>query len=52
MTALVEVYHQNFWPLEWTVAHRPDNTCYLKLVCLTTQKVGHRIKWYYCIVMN
>ena len=42
LTVLVEVYHQNFWPVEWTVAHRPDNTCYLKLVCLTTQKVRHR----------
>ena len=38
----VEVYHQNFWPLEWTVAHRPENNCYLKLICLKSQKVGHR----------
>jgi len=28
----VEVYHTNFWPLEWTVAHRPENACYAKLV--------------------
>jgi len=34
----VEVYHQNFWPLEWTVAHRPENNCYLKLICLKSQK--------------
>lgn len=27
-----EVYHTNFWPLEWTVAHRPENDCYMKLV--------------------
>jgi len=33
----VEVYHQNFWPLEWTVAHRPENSCYLKLITLKTQ---------------
>ena len=37
----VEVYHQNFWPLEWTVAHRPENNCYLKLICLKSQKVWH-----------
>lgn len=28
----IEVYHANFWPLEWTVAHRPENACYTKLV--------------------
>jgi len=28
----IEVYHTNFWPLEWTVAHRPENDCYMKLV--------------------
>ena len=35
----LEVYHQNFWPLEWTVAHRPENNCYLKLICVKSQKV-------------
>jgi len=34
----IEVYHSNFWPLEWTVAHRPDNACYCKLVCLKSEK--------------
>lgn len=29
----IEVYHSHFMPLEWTVAHREDNTCYAKLVC-------------------
>ena len=29
----VEVYHSNFWPLEWTVAHRPHDVCYAKLIC-------------------
>jgi len=30
----IEVYHTNFWPLEWTLNHdRPDNACYAKLVC-------------------
>merc|ERR1712215_459712 len=33
----VEVYHQSFWPLEWTVAHRPENSCYCKLVCAKSQ---------------
>jgi len=33
----LEVYHQNFWPLEWTVAHRPENSCYCKLICLKSQ---------------
>ena len=28
----IEVYHSDFWPLEWTVAHRPDNACYVKLI--------------------
>ena len=36
----IEVYHQNFWPLEWTVAHRPENACYLKLVCIKSQNVS------------
>ena len=35
----LEVYHQNFWPLEWTVAHKPENNCYLKLICVKSQKV-------------
>jgi len=34
----LEVYHQNFWPLEWTVAHRPENNCYIKLICVKSQK--------------
>ncbi|KAK3102799.1 hypothetical protein FSP39_014001 [Pinctada imbricata] len=34
----IEVYHTNFWPLEWTVAHREENVCYAKLVCLLPEK--------------
>merc|ERR1712112_513965 len=34
----IEVYHTNFWPLEWTVAHRPENACYAKLVCSKSQQ--------------
>eukprot|EP00096_Caligus_rogercresseyi_P014818 TRINITY_DN730_c0_g1_i2.p1 TRINITY_DN730_c0_g1~~TRINITY_DN730_c0_g1_i2.p1 ORF type:complete len:605 (+),score=119.83 TRINITY_DN730_c0_g1_i2:160-1974(+) len=33
----VEVYHSNFWPLEWALPHRPQNDCYAKLICLKTQ---------------
>jgi len=33
----IEVYHTNFWPLEFTVAHRPENDCYAKLVCLKSE---------------
>jgi len=33
----VEVYHQSFWPLEWTVAHRPENSCYCKLICVKSE---------------
>ncbi|KAL6055650.1 Thioredoxin reductase 1, cytoplasmic [Balamuthia mandrillaris] len=29
----IEVYHTYYKPLEWTVSHRDDNACYVKLVC-------------------
>eukprot|EP01137_Pigoraptor_chileana_P036228 Opistho-2@31435 len=29
----IETYLMNFKPLEWTVAHREDNACYMKLIC-------------------
>eukprot|EP01125_Pyxidicula_operculata_P000057 TRINITY_DN1007_c0_g1_i2.p1 TRINITY_DN1007_c0_g1~~TRINITY_DN1007_c0_g1_i2.p1 ORF type:complete len:274 (-),score=60.07 TRINITY_DN1007_c0_g1_i2:342-1163(-) len=29
----IEVYHSYFQPLEYTVPHRPDNTCYVKIIC-------------------
>lgn len=29
----IEVYHTFYKPLEWTVAEREDNACYIKLVC-------------------
>ncbi|CAH1782613.1 unnamed protein product [Owenia fusiformis] len=32
----LEVYHTNFQPLEYTVAHREENVCYGKLICLKT----------------
>uniref|UniRef100_A0A452UEZ0 thioredoxin-disulfide reductase (NADPH) n=1 Tax=Ursus maritimus TaxID=29073 RepID=A0A452UEZ0_URSMA len=30
---LEKVYHTLFWPLEWTVAGRDNNTCYAKIIC-------------------
>ncbi|XP_015362258.1 thioredoxin reductase 3 [Marmota marmota marmota] len=29
----LEVYHTLFWPLEWTIAGRDNNTCYAKIIC-------------------
>ncbi|XP_045241507.2 thioredoxin reductase 3 isoform X5 [Macaca fascicularis] len=29
----LEIYHTLFWPLEWTVAGRDNNTCYAKIIC-------------------
>lgn len=29
----IEVYHTFYQPLEWTIAHKPENACYMKLIC-------------------
>ncbi|KFP87401.1 Thioredoxin reductase 3, partial [Acanthisitta chloris] len=29
----LEVFHTLFWPLEWTVPGRDNNTCYAKIIC-------------------
>jgi len=29
----VEVYHSYYRPLEWTIAEREENACYVKLIC-------------------
>eukprot|EP01027_Heterolobosea_sp_BB2_P022157 GEZU01032599.1.p2 GENE.GEZU01032599.1~~GEZU01032599.1.p2 ORF type:complete len:504 (+),score=174.12 GEZU01032599.1:256-1767(+) len=29
----LKIYHSYMTPLEWTVPHRPDNKCYMKLIC-------------------
>ncbi|XP_075852065.1 thioredoxin reductase 3 [Microcebus murinus] len=29
----LEVFHSFFWPLEWTLAGRENNTCYAKIIC-------------------
>jgi len=33
----IEVYHSYFMPLEWTIPHRDENTCYAKLICNKTE---------------
>lgn len=35
----IEVFHQNFWPLEWTVAKKPNDLCYAKLLCNKADKL-------------
>ncbi|KAL3914914.1 MAG: hypothetical protein SGPRY_007452 [Prymnesium sp.] len=34
----VEVYHSYFKPLEWTIPHKGDNACYVKLICHIADK--------------
>ncbi|KAG9468962.1 thioredoxin reductase 3 [Eleutherodactylus coqui] len=29
----LEVYHTLFWPLEWTIPGRDNNTCFCKVIC-------------------
>ncbi|KAL7986130.1 hypothetical protein Chor_011296 [Crotalus horridus] len=29
----IEVYHTYFWPLEWAIPNRDNNTCYAKIIC-------------------
>lgn len=36
----IEIYHTHFTPLEWTVAHREENACYVKLVCVKSENVS------------
>lgn len=38
-SANIETYHVNFWPLEWTVSHKPHDVCYAKLICNKADKV-------------
>ncbi|KAB7496566.1 Thioredoxin reductase 3 [Armadillidium nasatum] len=45
--ANIDVYHSNFWPLEFTVAHRPENDCYAKLVVLRKEGEEFVIGFHY-----
>lgn len=38
-----QVYHTLFWPLEWTVAGRDNNTCYAKIICNKVDNVRNVI---------
>lgn len=38
-----QVYHTLFWPLEWTVAGRDNNTCYAKVICNKQDNVSSRM---------
>lgn len=29
----IEVYHNYYWPLEWTIPARNKNSCYVKVIC-------------------
>jgi len=35
----LEIFHQAFWPLEWTVAERENTVCYAKLICLMNENM-------------
>lgn len=37
----VEVYHQYFTPSEWMAQGRPKNRCYVKLICVLSEKVKY-----------
>ena len=32
LRCITQVYHSNFWPLEWTVPARGNNICYAKVI--------------------
>lgn len=34
-----QVYHNYFWPLEWTIPSRDNNKCYAKVICHIPDKV-------------
>lgn len=34
----IRVYHSYFKPLEWTIPHRGDNVCYMKVICLISEE--------------
>lgn len=40
---VLQVYHTLFWPLEWTVAGRDNNTCYAKIICNKSDNVRNMI---------
>jgi len=46
----IETYHTYFKPLEWTVAEREDNVCYMKLV--VNKKENERAVGFHVLGIN
>jgi len=46
----IEVYHSYYKPLEWTVSHREDNACYVKIIC--NKADGERVVGYHVLGPN
>lgn len=46
----LEVYHSLFWPLEWTVPGRDNNTCYAKIIC--NKLDGNRVVGFHVLGPN
>lgn len=44
----IEVYHSPFQPLEWTIPHHDENTCYMKLICDKSDDVRSLIQSVVC----
>lgn len=40
----IEVYHSYFAPFEWKVPGRPNNVCYVKLICVANENVSELIE--------
>eukprot|EP01063_Lacrimia_lanifica_P038952 TRINITY_DN840_c0_g4_i2.p2 TRINITY_DN840_c0_g4~~TRINITY_DN840_c0_g4_i2.p2 ORF type:complete len:612 (+),score=234.83 TRINITY_DN840_c0_g4_i2:61-1896(+) len=46
----IEIYHTKFTPLEWTVADKPANVCYLKLI--TSKKENEKVIAFHILSPN
>eukprot|EP01061_Rhynchopus_euleeides_P031758 TRINITY_DN525_c0_g1_i1.p1 TRINITY_DN525_c0_g1~~TRINITY_DN525_c0_g1_i1.p1 ORF type:complete len:622 (+),score=330.11 TRINITY_DN525_c0_g1_i1:198-1868(+) len=46
----IEVYHSYFKPLEWTVAKKPENVCYIKMI--TDLKNNERVIGFHILTPN
>lgn len=48
--ANIEVYHTYYKPLEWTVSHREDNVCFIKVI--VDKKNNEKILGMHCLGIN
>ncbi|CAN0101594.1 unnamed protein product [Lampetra planeri] len=48
----IEVFHSNFWPLEWTVAGGDNNSCYAKILCNKADKARDRVVGFHVLGPN